>query len=112
MNRNQKIAIWAGFALLLAVTLYVPYRLHPVPGVAPDLTYGFLFSEPNIVHRVNYGSPLEDGYQPYTNESSGTSVLDSSRLAIEILAISLLTAFAVFGLKEKSQKPQKPKIEL
>ena len=83
MNRKQRVCLIVGFLLLVAATLFPPWR---IPGgrtfglyLGPSSSYGFLFNPP-----------------------SGGANLELSRLLVEWVLIALLTLGLVYLLRQSS----------
>jgi hypothetical protein len=111
--KRQQIIVLAGCLLVAVMALFPPYlgvALREGENLTRFIGYYCILSppEPRAVYEKLYGKPFESG--PYSRpvESRYTSQIDMQRLAVQVIAILVVTTGLGFALKEPSKPQQAP----
>ena len=91
MNKKQKICMWLGIAVLVAMTIYPPYlQRWPDGQLVGKGGYSFIFCPPIRSSRLN--------------RFSAYSVIDIRRLHVQYFAVAVVTAGLIVTFKDKKKK--------
>jgi len=110
--KRQQIIVLAGCLLVAGMALFPPYlgvALREGDNLTRFIGYYCILSPPGprAVYEKLYGKPFVAGYYgPY--ESRYTSQIDMQRLAVQVIAILVVTTGLGFALKEPSKSQQAP----
>lgn len=97
MNRHQKVALWVGALIVVAMFLYPPWHSAFATGATIDHGYAFLTTGPQFAD----GDVAGDDHRAAQFGCCPFARINYPRLAAQWFLVAVVTAAAIATLKDK-----------